>query len=74
MKELHLIISWKIAGAQFRVPFFINNFELEEDEVYEFVLGALENSNIEKDFRTSDHSLVLESFEKFHKSIIDEKN
>ena len=48
--------------------FFINNFELEEDEVYEFVLGALENSNIEKDFRTSDHSLVLESFEKFHKS------
>jgi len=54
--------------------FFINNFELEEDEVYEFVLGALENSNIEKDFRTSDHGLVLESFEKFHQSIIDEKN
>ncbi len=54
--------------------FFMNNFNLEEDEVYEFVLGALENSNIEKDFRTSDHSLVLQSFEKFNKSIIDEKN
>ncbi|MBT4062833.1 MAG: hypothetical protein HOE70_02225, partial [Flavobacteriaceae bacterium] len=52
--------------------FFINNFELEEDEVYEFVLGALENSNIEKDFRTSDHGLVLESFEKFHQSINEE--
>ena len=54
--------------------FFMNNFNLEEDEVYEFVLGALENSNIEKDFRTSDHSLVLQSFEKFNKSTIDEKN
>ena len=32
------------------VIFFINNFNLEEEEVYEFVLGALENSNIEERF------------------------
>jgi len=54
--------------------FFINNFNLEEEEVYEFVLGALENTNIEEDFRTLDHSLVLKSFEDYYKTIIDEKN
>ena len=54
------------------VVFFINKFNLSEEKVYEFVLGALENSNIESDFRTSDHGLVLESFEKFHQSINEE--
>ena len=27
--------------------FFINNYNLDEDQVYEFVMGAIENSNIE---------------------------
>ena len=52
--------------------FFINKFNLSEEKVYEFVLGALENSNIESDFKTSDHGLVLESFEEFYKSINEE--
>jgi hypothetical protein len=52
--------------------FFMNNYDLEETEVYEFVLGGLENSNIENDFRTSDHGLVLDSFEKFYQSINEE--
>lgn len=55
------------------VIFFINKFNLSEDQVYEFVLGGLENSNIENDFRTLDHGLVLESFEKFHHSINEKK-
>jgi hypothetical protein len=54
--------------------FFINNYNLEEDEVYEFVLGALENTNIEENFKTSDHGLVLKSFEEYYKSISVEKN
>lgn len=53
--------------------FFINNYNLEEDEVYEFVLGALENTNIEENFKTSDHGLVLKSFEEYYKSISVEK-
>ena len=53
--------------------FFINKFNLNEGKVYEFVLGALENSNIENDFGTSDHGLVLESFDEFYHSI-NEKN
>ena len=52
--------------------FFMNNYNLDESEVYEFILGALENSNIENDFRTSDYGLVLESFEKFYQSINEE--
>jgi hypothetical protein len=54
------------------VFFFINKFNLSEEKVYEFVLGAIENSNIENDFRSSDHGLVIESFEKFHQSINEE--
>ena len=52
--------------------FFINKFNLSEEKVYEFVLGALENSNIESDFKTSDHGLVLESLEEFYQSINEE--
>jgi hypothetical protein len=54
------------------VVFFINKFNLSEEKVYEFVLGALENSNIESDFKTSDHGLVLESLEEFYQSINEE--
>jgi len=49
--------------------FFINNYDLDEDQVYEFVMGAIENSNIENDFKSSNHNLVLESFDKFYVSI-----
>ena len=41
-------------------------------KIYEFVLGALENSNVEIDFGTSDHGLVLESFDEFYQSINEE--
>ena len=56
------------------VAFFMKNYNLEEDEVYEFVLGAMENSDIEENFRSSNHSLVLNSFNDFYNSIINEKN
>jgi len=51
------------------VDFFINNYELDIDTVYEFVLGAMENYDVERDFRNSNHSLVLKSFKKFYESI-----
>ena len=56
------------------VAFFMKNYNLDEDQVYEFVLGAMENRNVEENFRQSNHGLVLNSFEKYHKSISDEKN
>ncbi|MAV04209.1 MAG: hypothetical protein CMC31_00905 [Flavobacteriaceae bacterium] len=55
------------------VAFFMKNYNLKEDEVYEFVLGAMENKDIEENFRQSNHGLVLNSFKEYHKSISDEK-
>ena len=55
------------------VAFFMKSYNLEEDEVYEFVLGAMENKDIEENFRQSNHGLVLNSFKEYHKSISDEK-
>ena len=43
-------------------------YNLTQDEVYEFVLGAIENSSIQNDFKLSNHGLVLEAFDKFYKS------
>ena len=51
------------------VAFFMKNYNLNEDEVYEFVLGAFENSEIENDFLASNHNLVIESFNNFSQSI-----
>ncbi|MAU62976.1 MAG: hypothetical protein CMC38_01300 [Flavobacteriaceae bacterium] len=51
------------------LTFFMKKYELKDNEVYEFVLGAVENSNIENDFKSSNHNLVLESFDKFYNSI-----
>lgn len=56
------------------VAFFMKNYNLNENEVYEFVLGALENSDIEENFRSSNHSLVLNSFNDYYNSISNEKN
>ena len=72
-KITHIVLGDvpRICGECFRC-FFINKFNLSEEKVYEFVLGAIENSNIENDFRSSDHGLVIESFEKFHQSINEE--
>ncbi len=52
----------------------MKNYNLNEDEVYEFVLGALENSDIEENFRSSNHSLVLNSLNEYYNSISNEKN
>ena len=51
------------------VDFFINNYNLEINDVYEFVIGSMENYDVERDFRNSNHVLVLTNFQKFHESI-----
>ena len=51
------------------VDFFINNYNLEINDVYEFVIGSMENYDVERDFRNSNHILVLTNFQKFHESI-----
>ena len=54
--------------------FFIKNYNLENSEVYEFVVGAMENSDIEENYRLSNHSLILKSFDEFYNSYSNEKN
>ena len=51
------------------VDFFTNNYNLEINDVYEFVIGSMENYDVERDFRNSNHILVLTNFQKFHESI-----
>ena len=51
------------------VDFFIKNYNLEINDVYEFVIGSMENYDVERDFRNSNHILVLTNFQKFHESI-----
>ena len=51
------------------VDFFINNYNLEINDVYEFVIGSMENYDVERDFKNSNHILVLTNFQKFHESI-----
>mgnify|MGYP001178448304 CR=1 FL=1 len=51
------------------INFFTNSYRLKEEEVYEFVLGGIENSSIQNDFKSSDHGLVIEAFDEFYKSI-----
>ena len=51
------------------VDFFINNYNLEINDVYEFVIGSMENYDVERDFRNSNHILVLTNFQKFYESI-----
>ena len=51
------------------VNFFIENYKLDIDSVYEFVIGAMENYDMEIDFRNSNHILVLTNLKKFYESI-----
>ena len=51
------------------VDFFIDNYELKIHSVYEFVIGSMEKFDVERDFKNSNHGLVLTSFKKFHESI-----
>ena len=51
------------------VNFFIENYKLDIDSVYEFVIGAMENYDMEIDFRNSNHILVITNLEKFYESI-----
>jgi len=51
------------------VNFFTNSYDLKQDDVYEFVLGGIENSSIQSDFNSSDHILVIEEFNKYFESL-----
>lgn len=51
------------------VNFFTNTYSIKESEVYEFVLGGIENTSIPTDFKSSNHGLVLESFDTFFNSL-----
>ena len=51
------------------VDFFIDSYDLNINSVYEFVLGSMENYDVEAYFRNSNHNLVLTSFKNFYESI-----
>jgi len=52
--------------------FFKNEFNLNENNLYEFVIGALENSEMEQNFIYGNHGLVLQDLSNFYKSISEE--
>ncbi len=51
------------------INYFVNRFGLKEDEIYEFILGAAENYDLEFDFKNSNHGLILLNLDKFYESI-----
>ena len=51
------------------INYFVNRFGLKEDEIYEFILGAAENYDLEFDFKNSNHELILLNLDKFYESI-----
>ena len=52
--------------------FFKNEFNRNENNLYEFVIGALENSEMEQNFIYGNHGLVLQDLSNFYKSISEE--
>ena len=49
--------------------FFVENYNLEEEEVYGFVTGCFENSAIEENFKMQRHQAVITAFDTYAKSI-----
>lgn len=49
------------------VYFFIENYNLDIDQVYDFVLGCAENSDIAYHFKINAHQNVINAFDAFHK-------
>ena len=49
--------------------YFMERYNLKEEEVYEFVLGASENYDLLTDFKNSNHGLILNNLDKFYESI-----
>lgn len=48
------------------IDFFVENYGLNEDEVYEFVSGTYENFPLRESFKRNEHNIVIEYFEKNH--------
>lgn len=53
--------------------FLMDNYALEETQVYEFVLGALENLPVEEKFTNGAHGVVLELFQNFKNKMTKER-
>ena len=49
--------------------YLMERYNLREEEVYEFVLGASENYDLLNDFKSSNHGLILNNLDKFYESI-----
>ncbi|MGC6478981.1 MAG: hypothetical protein ACON42_01230 [Flavobacteriaceae bacterium] len=49
--------------------FLMDQYRLAEEQVYEFVIGTVENYPVEEKFRKGAHSAVLEYFEMFNREI-----
>ncbi len=51
------------------INYFKSKYNLKDSDLYEFILGAVENYDIENNFKNSNHGLVLKDFNKFYVSI-----
>ena len=59
----------KFLSSQFNpvYKFLLNKWYF--DEIYEFILGAAENYDLEFDFKNSNHGLILVNLDKFYESV-----
>ncbi|MGB1971228.1 MAG: hypothetical protein ACPHSE_01920 [Flavobacteriaceae bacterium] len=48
------------------VYFFIENYSLNEEEIYDFVLGCSDNTNLIEVFKKDLHQQVIEAFDQFN--------
>ena len=52
------------------IDFFIETYDLKEDDVYEFVSGTYENFPLRQSFKRNEHNIVMEYFEKNHMRVL----
>ena len=46
------------------IDFFINTYELKEEEIYEFVTATYENFPVEESFKRNEHNKIINYFNK----------
>ena len=52
------------------IDYFINTFNLSEDQIYDYVSGTYANYPLKKDFQQNNHAKVMQYFEENNLRII----
>lgn len=66
LDKKYLVISDLISF--YGVVYLMEVYSISEDQVYQFVLGACENSSIQRDFIAKDHALVISALDTYYQN------